>query len=145
MEKQMPQFQAYAKQLSYPHMGSEDAQIWTRFIEKYPDYFNSCAYDVAVGNGASFDTTVNAATGGNVSRLYQRRIDVVAVTDNAMYIIEVKPRASTSSLGQVKNYAKLFVRDYEPQLIVVPLIVTDQLLPDMEVLAKDEKINLIVV
>ena len=35
----------------YPHMGPEDAQIWNDFISTKPDLFNTCWYDMRVGEG----------------------------------------------------------------------------------------------
>lgn len=134
----------YEVRLFYPHMAPNDTQIWTRFIQQNPSAFDAVAYDVAVGEGASFDTVVNPATGGSVARLYQRRIDVIGRKDDNYVIIEVKPRASTAAIGQVKAYTKLFNRDYGERVVATALIVTDSLLPEMEVLAKDEGVNLII-
>lgn len=145
MDFPTPQFGPYVAQNRYPHMGMIDAQIWTRYIMQNPGAWDSVAYDVPCGEGTPHDTVVNAATGGDINRLYQRRIDVVAVTERAIWIIEIKPRASTASIGQVKAYAKLFKRDYAPTLPVLPLIITDELLPEMELLAQGEGVNLFVV
>lgn len=142
----MPQLEwfPYAVRNSYPHMAATDAPIWSRFIVANPAAFDAVAYDVAVGEGASFDTVVNPLTGGHVGRLYQRRIDVVAKKDDKYFIIELKPRASTSAIGQVKGYAKIFARDFPAAPVVAPIIITDELLPEMEFLAKDEHVNILI-
>lgn len=139
------EYRPYGKLPWYPHMGPVDAAIWERYIEKHPDAFSSVAYDVAVGEGTSMNTIVNTATGGDVNRLYQRRIDAIGITPRMLYVVEVKPRASTSSLGQVKGYVKLFQRDFAPVLPVQPLIVTDELMPEMHFLSSDEGVELEVV
>lgn len=132
------QYYPFEKRASYPHMMPLDVPIWERFIALHPGMFNMVAYDVAVGSGAPFDTTVVQETGANVGRLYQRKIDVIGFNDKLVTVIELKPRASTASIGQVKGYAKLFKRDFEPVLDVIALVVTDTLMPDMEFVAKDE-------
>ena len=50
----------------------------------------------------------------------------------------------TGSIGQVKGYATLFKRDYEPVMPIQPVIITDELLPDMEFLAKGERVEIFV-
>lgn len=141
----MIDFIAYGILSYYPHMAEADAIIWKRFISAYPNAFERVAYDVAVGAGAEFDTTVNPATGGNVGRLYQRRIDVVAQKDGNTYLIELKPRASTAAIGQVVGYKKLFDRDFAELAPVKMLIITDSLLPEMEFLAKDAGVEMSVI
>lgn len=141
----MPDFTPYQIQERYPHMAPNDTAIWTRFIHQYPKAYIKVAYDVAVGEGANFDTVVNKETGGDVGKLYQRKIDVLARTDEGYDLIEVKPRASTSALGQVKNYWRLLGRDLPGLGTVRPVIVTDILVPEMQYLADIEGVKIVVV
>ena len=135
----------YGTRSYYPHMGTEDAATWERFISKYPSAYEQVAYDVAVGEGASFNTIVNPATGGHVNKLYQRRIDVVAKDGGSVHLIEVKPFVTTSALGQIQSYEKLFMRDF-PQLDISNLIiVTGHVAPDMEFLLEGSGVELVVV
>lgn len=139
----MVEFTPYEKRYKYPHMAPLDVAIWERFITANPDIFDVVSYDVPVGDGASFDTVVNPETGGDVGKLYQRKIDVVGRKNGIFFVVEVKPRASTSAIGQVKGYVTLFKRDYTIHESVVPIIVTDELLPEMEFLAKGEGVQII--
>ncbi len=139
----MIEFIPYEKRYRYPHMAPLDVAIWERFITANTDIFEVVSYDVPVGEGAGFDTLVNPATGGDVNKLYQRKIDVVGRKNGMFFVVEVKPRASTSAIGQVKGYVTLFKRDYTINEPVVPIIVTDSLLPEMELLAKSEGVQLI--
>ncbi len=140
----MIEFIPYEKRYKYPHMAPLDVEIWERFIEANPDIFDVVSYDVPVGDGAAFDTVVNEETGGHVNRLYQRKIDVVGRKNGMFFVVEVKPRASTSAIGQVKGYVTLFKRDFTINESVIPMIVTDELLPEMEFLAKDSGVQLVV-
>ena len=125
-------------------MKPADVLIWERFIEKNPEAYDTCEYDVWVGTGPSFDTTVNFGTGGNVEGLYKRKIDVVAHKDGGTDVIELKPRAGLSSLGQVKGYLRLYARDHKPSTMPEAVIITNQILPDMQELAAAEGVRLIV-
>ncbi len=140
----MIEFIPYEKRYKYPHMAPLDVAIWERFIEANPDIFQVVSYDVPVGEGAAFDTIIDADKNSDANRLYQRKIDVVGRKDGKFFVVEVKPRASTSAIGQVKGYVTLFKRDYTINEPVFPMIVTDQLMPDMEFLAKDSGVNLVV-
>lgn len=138
-------FTKYEQRNSYPHMAVADTAIWTRYVAQFPDAFKEAAYDVAIGEGAPFDTVVNPETGAHVNRLYQRKIDVVLRDGGGVILVEVKPRATTAAIGQLKAYAKLWARDFPDHPITQLVIVTDALAPEMEFLAQDEGIQMVVV
>lgn len=137
-------FVPYGKRYKYPGMMPLDEAIWERFIAENPSAFDECAYNVAVGGGTEMDTIVNPTTGGDVNRLYQRKIDVIGKVAGGYIITEIKPRATTSAVGQVKGYKRLFERDMNPDGFVDALVITDQLMPDIEFLAKEEGVKIIV-
>ncbi len=140
----MIEFTTYEKRRKYPHMMPRDVEIWERFIEANPDIFDVVSYDVPVGDGAEFDTTVHVGVASDMRKLYQRKIDVVGRKHGMFFVVEVKPRASTAAIGQVKGYITLFKRDYTINEPVIPMIVTDQMLPEMEFLAKEERVQLFI-
>lgn len=134
----------YEKRYWYPHMKPYDRAIWERFIEANPDKFIKVAYDVCVGTGSPANPIVSEQTGGDVYKLYQRKIDVVAFDDKATHIIELKPEAGPSSVGQVLFYKMLFVEDFKPEFIPRCVIITDKLLPGMARFAELYDVNIIV-
>ena len=140
----MIEFVPFEKRYKYPHMGKEDTAIWERFIEQNPQAFPMVAYDVAVGTGSELDTVVNQKTGGDVNRLYQRKIDALGETPTEFILIEVKPNASTSAIGQVQGYVELFKRDYQPAKAVRAMILTDRLLPEMEFLTRTAGVTIMI-
>lgn len=129
----------------YPHMSPADTAIWSRFIAAHRDAFDAVAYDVPVGEGAEFDVTAGGVLGEGIKKLYQRKIDVLARKGDKRYVIELKPRASTAALGQVKSYVRLAERDIPELRGAAPMIITDALVPEMEFLAKEEGVELRVV
>lgn len=135
----------YGLRYWYPHMKPNDIAIWERFCTKYPDFFDECQYDLAVGSGAAFDTTVDANTGANANELYRRKIDVVGWKDGQCSIVEVKPRAGASALGQVTSYVHLYEQQYKPAAAPKTILLTDELLPDMTMLAAKFGVRLIIV
>jgi len=124
----------YKKQLKYPHLGPEDTAIWSRFIEKYPDYYKSVDYDVKVGEGRDYSGLPEDEYSDDLKYLSKKRIDVVAFTDSDIHVIEVKPRAGLSAIGQSLGLADLYRAIAPADKLVKAVMITDQILPDMEAL-----------
>lgn len=108
---------------SYPHMLTEDTEVWSRYLRDPIAPIREVWYDVHVGKpmevveGASqIQTSVAAA----VSR---KRIDVIARVGAGLWCIEIKPLGSMLALGQVLSYTRLFVAEYQPFCEVWPVVV----------------------
>lgn len=135
----------YEKRDSYPHMSVNDTAIWNRFIDKYPDIYTQCQYDFHVGEAPPFNTLMDDGTDNNQDKLYRLRIDVVATNGTDINIIEIKPKAGPSSIGQLRSYANLYTRDEEPKGKVSRVLITDQEMPNMDYMCKQEEVTLLVV
>ncbi len=135
----------YEKGYWYPHMKPRDVEIWERFIAKFPDAYKSCRYDFAVGDTPPFSTDMDHGNGANMDELYKLKIDVVAQDDIGLDIIEIKPSAGASTIGQVKGYKALFIRDENPSENVGMCIITDEEKPNMRYLCELEGVKLYVV
>lgn len=135
----------YEKNNWYPHMSVSDREIWERFIDKYPDAFEQVQYDFHVGDAPAFNTLMDDDTDWNQDKLYRLRIDVVGFTKNEIVIVECKPNAGPSTIGQVKSYTNLYIRDEEPQIPVKMMILTNSEKPNMQYLCKSEGVSLVVV
>ncbi len=129
----------------YPHMFPLDIAIWERFLATHEKLYNTVAYDVKVGTG----TPVPANTPPEYARmqdiLSKYRIDVVGFDGSQIYIIEVKPEASTVALGQVLTYIELYKRDFAPTLPVKGVIITDRELPDIRYLTQQNNFDYYVI
>ena len=113
----------YEVRKKYPHLIGDDTEVWSRFIEKYPDKFETVNYDVKVGKGVDTDILEDARDRKYWSTLTKKRIDVVGYKSNFVTIIEVKKRASLFTLGQILGYRFLFLRDNPSLRSVRTLIV----------------------
>lgn len=120
----------------YPHMKPGDVAIWERFIKANPGYFETVDYDVNVGEGAPFDTTLNNLAGADVGALYLKKIDVVGYNKNGITLIEVKPSAGLTALGQVNGYYELYLEHIKPTEKVSLAVLTDVETPDIKNVAK---------
>ena len=120
----------------YPHMLSEDVAIWERFLEKYGSLYSSFVYDVHVGEGLRDLEGVTDEVKYASMELLLKRIDVVGKLGAETHIIEVKPDAGMSAVGQVLCYEVLYRRDFKIVGPIRNIIVTDRLWPDHEYLFK---------
>lgn len=133
----------YEKRYKYPHMKPADIAIWERFIEAYPKAYEKVQYDFNVGDPPPFNPLGDNDEDLNQDALYRLKIDVVGHLGSEIDIIEVKPLAGPSAIGQVKGYKTLFLRDERPKEKVNMVIITDTAKPNMRYLCNVEGIKLV--
>ena len=126
----------YEKLLRYPHLRTEESKIWDRFIEKKPKFFTEVIYDARVGEGRKYPETEMPQIKEAMEYLSKKRIDVIGLIGDDVYVIEIRPKANLSAVGNALGLAELF-RDVAPVYkIVMPAIITDETLPDMPELCR---------
>lgn len=126
----------------YTHMSAADRSIWERYIKKYPDAYASVQYDFRVGDPPPFNPLGDNGEDLNQDMLYRLRIDVVGHSGAYTDIIELKPNAGPSTIGQVKSYRTLYIRDEQPKGNVYMVIITDKIQPNMKFLCEQEGIRI---
>jgi hypothetical protein len=126
----------------YPHMRPADEEIWNRFIDKNPDRFSYCYYDFRVGDPACHPDDCPRCVQVSWYDLTRWQIDVIACTDDTIYIIEVKPSANAKAIGQALAYATLFAKDQKPDKRVVPVVLTDEIIPTTKRVADELGVEL---
>ena len=138
----MPKFK-YEKLAKYPHLRPEETKIWERFIKNNPNFFDEVMYDVRVGEGREYPESEMPQVKEAMEYLSKKRIDVVGFISDEIYVIEIKPKANLSAVGQALGLAELF-REVTPLWKrVIPTIITDQILPDMEALCSKMGVRLL--
>lgn len=135
----------YEKRTDYPHMNFRDKALWERFLEKYPDAYKQVQYDFHIGDAPPFNTLMDDGEDLNQDMLYRLRIDVVGGSPLGIDIIEVKPNAGPSAIGQLEAYRDLYIRDEEPTAKVGAVIITDVEKPNMRFLCQQKGIGLVIV
>jgi len=129
----------------YPHLLGEDKEVWTRFIFKYPDLFETVDYDVHVGFGIEPPGEVDIKSADQWKDLTRKRIDVVGWKRNTATIIEVKKRVGLPTLGQILGYLFLYRREHPDILLNTPLIVCSSINKDDSDVLQHHGISYIVV
>jgi len=126
----------YEKLLRYPHLRAEESKIWDRFIEKNPQFFTEVIYDARVGESRDYSDYPEDKIREDLEYLSKKRIDVIGLIGDDVYVIEVRPKANLSAVGNALGLAELF-RDVAPTYkIIIPAIITDEILPDMPELCR---------
>lgn len=135
----------YEKRYWYPHMKPRDIEIWERFISKYPDAYESCIYDLGIGDVPPFMAQTSSPQGQAMRELYRLKVDVLGFKDDSIDLIEIKPEAGASTIGQLLGYVAIYKRDSKPTKLVRPIIITNTLRTNMEFLTQEQGVTLFVV
>lgn len=135
----------FEKRNKYPHMSPRDTEIWNRFLKEYPHAYDSVQYDFHVGDAPPFNTLNDDGEDKEQDKLYRFRIDAIGRYGSSVDIIEIKPDARLTALGEVENYKMLYARDEEPLGAVNMVIITDREMPNMDYLCKQKGVKLIIV
>ena len=112
-------------------MKPADVAIWERFVAKFPDEYDSVDYDVAVGTGQRHEGAAEIELVDGFELLTKKKIDVVGFKGQSVHIIEVKPNAGASALGQAKGYEILYRRDVDQISFLRTRLITDTVGADM--------------
>ena len=133
----------YRKLVKYPHMSPEDIITWELFIDLFPNAFDSVDYDFPccrVPEHTKLAIDLNIA---GSERVNQYRVDVIGYQGDAVYITELKKRATPAVLGHLKAEKLFFTRDHENNKNVIMLLIARDMTPELDMLAKAEDIHFI--
>jgi len=129
----------------YTHLLPNEVRIWERFLANPPWPITSVTYDFHVGDGMPIEPGWDEGIIRMVRAITRKRIDAVVRTDGYTYIIEIKPRAGMSALGQLLAYRHLFLREHQPVGQLKLAVVCERLEPDMDVVFKAHGIEVYIV
>lgn len=115
------EWQIYDIRDTYPHLLPSDNALWREFVLTHPGLYDSVAYDVRVGEGEPVPPDYPPELVRMWYMLTTRRIDVVGRIGSSLDIIEVKPFAGLSCIGQLLSYQFLFRGTY-PDLSVPDMV-----------------------
>ena len=115
----------------YPHMLHEDIAVWTKFLEKMKGVIQAVWYDVHVGEPVKLAPDASSIQKKVAAGVTRKRIDVVCSMPTEFWVIEVKPFANMTALGQVYSYTRLFSMEYETYRPVKAVVVCDGFDHDM--------------
>ncbi len=135
----------YEKRYWYPHLTQDHITIWEKFITQFPNVYDYVQYDLEIGQVPEFVTSHPDKSMQGQANLYQRKIDVVGFKGDQIDLIEIKPHAGLSSLGQINGYKALYQRDFNPPVVPKAIVITDQTDQDTTHAAYAQNVTIIVV
>ena len=122
-------------------MSEEDSKIWSSYLSKHGQSFDSFDYDFSVGTGITPNQDVPEKFKKDYEDLTKKRIDCLGHNGNTVSIFEVKQRAGLSALGQLIGYKDLFEIDH-PYLKVISLnLVCSSISDDEQKIYQNNGIN----
>ncbi len=128
------------KRHKYPHMFPLDIEVWERFLDKYDSLYNTFVYDARVGKKTWVFPHWKKEYKKDARVLSQLRIDVLGFRENTIDVIEVKPRFSSSTIGQLLTYHELFKKDFETKRPVRAVVVAGDIDPNLQPMLEKFKI-----
>lgn len=126
----------YAPFAKYRHMRPEDTRIWHAFVLANPQRFDRVWYDHKVGDHRHHGDDCDLCHRTGWYDLTRWAVDVVAEDKEKIYIIEIKPSANAKAIGQALAYSKLFIQEYPHSKPIVPVVLTDHIIPNTEKTAR---------
>lgn len=91
-----------------------DVAVWDRWLDKHGYEYNGFRYDVHVGGEIEVAPGWSEKTKHMASWLAAKRIDAVGYKPGEVWILEVKPEAGVTAIGQLLTYKMLFIEKYRP-------------------------------
>jgi hypothetical protein len=129
---------------NYPQMARRDARIWEAFLREHPLIFEEVAYNVALGGRELTGQDEDEATLRGWQYATAKKVDAVCWRRDEIWMVEVKPNASLSSIGQVLGYVILAQVDGFPTLPLRPIVITDQVDADVAFVAETLGVQIII-
>jgi len=115
----------------YPHMLTDEARIWTKFLNQTDLEFTEVTYDLHLGFGVLPLPSDPEYMKRLLSAVTKKRVDAIGETKTDIWIFEVKPRISMSALGQLVTYFELFQHEVRPVKPVMLAAIGEREAPDI--------------
>jgi hypothetical protein len=115
----------------FPHLLPPDVPVLIRWITLHQNEINWIDFDVRVGEGRPAPEGTPANLHQMALDLSKRRIDVVAGINDKIIIVEVTRVAGFTALGQLLTYPSLYKRSFNPNVPIEPLLICEEVLPDV--------------
>ncbi|MCK5614442.1 hypothetical protein KAR91_71920 [Candidatus Pacearchaeota archaeon] len=117
----------------FPHLLTADQPVWMRFLAQFGKDFTQFDYDIRVGEGRPAPEGTPAGIQKMSLDISKRRIDAIGFQPDKITVIEITRRAGLKALGQLIAYPILYQNSFSVKLPIMPLLVAEELLSDVEV------------
>jgi len=108
-----------------------DIPVWYRFLDSWGDLFVNLYYDCFLGGPAMSEADFEDSMKRMWHALTAKRPDVIAETEDEVWIIEVSLNPTLRALGQLMTYQTLWIEDQKIEKIERMAMVCDRVEPDI--------------
>ncbi len=129
----------------YPGMAPREVIIFRAWLALHQSEYDRFEYNVRVGNGIDPGDAYPAIYRQQYIENTQKRVDVVAWKGDQPTIIEVKDRATASSMSQILTYKALWPITFPDSPAPKLLLVTNRVAADMPMVLDASGITLEIV
>ena len=128
---------------TYPHFLAADTDVWSRYLADPIVPIKEVWYDVHVGGAVELRRSSDEMDRRIAAGVTRKRIDVVAKVGAGFWIIEVKPVAGMTAIGQILIYTRLFLQEFQVTGEVFPVIIADEV--DQDVAPEIDSLGVVVI
>lgn len=114
-----------------PHMLESDVPVWWRFLNKWGWQFKNIYYDVLLGGPRYTETQLKDPLIRMWRQQLSKRADAIAELSEQVWIIEVSFSPGLRSIGQLQTYRALWTRDIKIFKPEKPVLVCEEIEPDL--------------
>jgi len=116
---------AYTLRGKFPHLLAKEVVLWEKYLAKYQNDYTHFEYDVHVGKGVELGNETDPTLQKIALGLTRKRIDVVGHKEKSITLIEIKPDAGLSAMGQLMAYVYLYKIQFRPSKSILTHILSD--------------------
>ncbi len=125
------------------HMSPGDMPIWRIFQSKFGKGFKEFHFDVQLGTTPPAHDDTESKFKQMWKKVTSKRIDVVGVKVGEIWIMEFRPVAGMSAVGNAISYTAIWNSDPPDKRRAIPFVITDTADPD--ILKTAEKIGITII
>jgi hypothetical protein len=118
------------------HMSQMEAFLWVKFLEANGNDFFNYEYDVYIRKPVNVPREYEAEYKAMAISLSSLRIDATMQDKNNIYIVEIRPGATHSAIGQLIMYRFLYLLQFNPIKPVKMMLISDKYDPAIEITAR---------
>lgn len=129
----------------FPHLSPADSEVARAWFSSDFPKPTRLDYDVRLGVGIPSPSGTERFLAVDWRSLTQLRVDAVGYSSDSIWIIEFKPRANLSAIGQLLAYSQLYATDFSPSLPLRRVLVTFDLPADLQSVFSSHGIEVFVI
>jgi hypothetical protein len=121
-----------------------EAFLWTKFLEEHGNEYYNYKYDIHLKKPIKIPEGMPKEYAADAIHLSSLRIDATMETKNEIYVVEIRPDATASAIGNLILYRFLYKMEFQPTKTVKMMLITNLYSAAMELTTRAIEIPYIV-